>query len=134
MELPNKDNYQTPFYQAKGENLQLIVTIFENGFFISLSSLGAPKLGTVALCLPIDPTIGISRERKFSGTSLDRRGITTTTVIGSRNEIFAKALAEKAVMKTKKIVYLSVNYDDNNNELFTESLQLLEEFLQTVQL
>ena len=126
------DKKEALFYQKESENLQIIAVILENGLQINFSPVGKPLLGTVAVSLPVD-SIGLSRERKTSKTDF-RRGLTTSNVIGSRNEIFAKALAEKAVIKTGKIVYLSVNFEENNEELYIEAKNLLEEFLQTLQL
>lgn len=124
---------ETIFYHKESENLEIIVVVFENGFQITFFPIGKPKLGTIAVSIPVD-NVGLSRERKMTEIDMKRRGLTTANVIGTRNEIFAKALAEKAVIKTGKIVYLSVNFEENNNDLFIESMKLLEDFLQTLKL
>ena len=64
--------------------------------------------------------------------SIDRRGITTATVIGSRNEIITKALAEKITLSTNSLVYLSLNFQENNEELLNESMKLVENFIKEV--
>ena len=105
-----EDNTTTPypFFFQEGEQLQLIATDFNNGLFIAISELGANKLGTMALSLPIDTSLGISAERRRDDSQ--RRGLTSATVIGSRNEIYTKALAEKVAIATKKMIYLSTNF------------------------
>ncbi len=118
-----------PFYFQEGENLQIIATDFENGIFISISHLGANKLGTTALSLPIDTSLGLSSERSYSDSPTGRRGLTSATVIGSRNEIYTKALAEKVVRAISKIVYLSTNFKEQNESLFTEAITLVDDLL-----
>ena len=99
----NEIGIEYPFYFREGENLQIIATDFENGIFIAISHIGANKLGTTALSLPVDTSLGLSSERRYSDTPSGRRGLTSATVIGSRNEIYTKALAEKVAIATVKL-------------------------------
>jgi hypothetical protein len=115
------------------DNLQLIGLAFQNGYFIAISEKNDMKLGTTAISLPISSDIGPG---KALGTkekiSLDRREITTATVIGSRNEIITKALAEKITSSTNSLVYLSLNFQENNEELFNEAMKLVENFIKKI--
>jgi len=117
-----------PFYFQEGEELQIIATDFENGIFVAISQRGANKLGTTALSLPVDPSLGISSDRRYSDGP-KRRGLSSATVIGSRNEIYTKALAEKVAIATDKIVYLSTNFRENSESLFSEASTLVEALL-----
>lgn len=125
----NKGGIEHPFYFREGENLQIIATDFENGVFIAISQAGTNKLGTTALSLPVDPSLGLSSERRHSDMPTGRRGLTSATVIGSRNEIYTKALAEKVAVATSKIVYLSTNFTENSENLFTEASTLVDDLL-----
>ena len=122
---------------SSSDNLQLIAIAFENGFFIALSPKESLKLGTMSLCLPSAPFSGGRENLNLSAvvsqqTKLPRKKLTTATVLGARNELFAKALAEKVTRATAKMVYLSVNFEEDNSALFTEAMQLLEEWLEEV--
>ncbi|NHJ87053.1 MAG: hypothetical protein FK734_16440 [Asgard group archaeon] len=119
---------ELPFYQDYSENLQLVAMKFLNGYFIAISDKNDLKLGTTAVSLPMTKGLGIKHSLQDEHPIRDR-GVTSATVIGSRNELFAKALVEKAVINTGLIVYLSVNFQENNQELYIESLKLLEKFL-----
>lgn len=120
-------NTANEIIKEKSENLVLLGIKFENGYFISISKKDSHKIGTTAITLPFDrnqnPTGDSSPQLKINR---QRRALTTATVLGTRNELFAKALAEKLVYATNKIVYLSVFFDENDEELFKESLSLIE--------
>lgn len=119
-------------FKVQSDNLQLIALKFINGFFIAICEKASLKLGTTAISLPFSSDFE-KKEQKMRTLDLhatDRKGITTTTIIGTRNEIFAKALAEKIVQNTSQLVYLTVNYPEKKEELFTEALKLVEKFLQ----
>jgi hypothetical protein len=120
---------ETPFFTAETTNLQLAAIIYQNGLFVSISKNETLLLGTMALSLPVSQTIGISRRRE---ESFDRRGLTTATVIGSRNEIYAKALAEKLTVNTGNMVYLSLNFKENDENLYGEAIELVDSLLQYI--
>lgn len=124
-----EERVEYPFYFREGENLQIIATDFENGIFIAISHTGANKLGTTALSLPVDTSLGLSKERRHSDAPTGRRGLTSATVIGSRNEIYTQALAEKVALATAKIVYLSTNFKEQSESLFTEAITLVDDLL-----
>lgn len=128
-DVKNEKGIKHPFYFREGENLQIIATDFENGIFIAISHAGANKLGTTALSLPVDTHLGLSSEKGYSDTPIGRRGLTSATVIGSRNEIYTKALAEKVAIATRKIVYLSTNFKEQSENLFTEAITLVDDLL-----
>jgi hypothetical protein len=115
------------------DNLQLIGLAFQNGYFIAISEKNDMKLGSTAISLPIssdlEPRKTFEAKEKIS---LDRRGITTATVIGSRNSIITKALAEKITLSTNSLVYLSLNFQENNEELFNEAMKLVENFIKKI--
>lgn len=118
------------FIEFNSENLILVGIKFQNGYFISVSNKVAKKLGTTAISLPISQELeNITQDSSGNRSSLGRRGITTATVLGSRNELFAKALAEKLVILTNQLVYVTVNFDEDNHELFSEALQLIEKII-----
>jgi len=123
----NTTDGKSPFFTAENENLQLVAIIYQNGLFVSISKNEALLLGTTALSLPISNSIGISRSRKHD--TFDRKGLTTATVIGSRNEIYAKALAEKLTLRTGNMVYLSLNFKENEENLYGEAIELVDSLL-----
>jgi len=120
------------FREFQGEHLQLVALSFTNGYFLGISKKDELKLGTMALSLPFTSPVGrgTSHRKEKEGRRELRRGeLTTTTLLGSRNEAITKALAEKVVQMTNKLVYLSVNFPENDQELFVEALQLVDQFL-----
>ena len=119
------------YYEISSDNLVLIGLLFDNGCFIAISEKSNVKLGTTAVSLPMSPSLGTtdSPPAQKDRISLDRRGITTATVIGSRNEIYTKALAEKITLVTQGLVYLSLNFQEEKDEFFHEALKLADEFL-----
>ncbi|MEA2071751.1 MAG: hypothetical protein U9O98_10740 [Asgard group archaeon] len=128
--MSNKESKkQKQMHIIEGEKLQLIALKFTNGFFITICHLDEGKLGTMALSLPVTPLMGISRERKQK-TRSSKKGITSTTVIGSRNEVITKALAEKITLNSGKMVYLSTHFKDQDEEMTKEALNLLESYLE----
>ncbi len=132
-ENPNTNTHEDFLFKEQSENLQLVVLKFANGFFIAISERSALKLGTTAISLPFAPDLKERNQKQIIDFhTLDRRGITTSTIIGTRNELYTKALAEKIVQNTGQLVYLTVNYPENKDELFTEALQLVESFLRNL--
>jgi hypothetical protein len=121
----------TPFFMAENENLQLIAVIYQNGLFVSISKKETLLLGTTALSLPISENIGLSHSKR--NDSYSRKGLTTATVLGSRNEIYTKALAEKITIRTRKMVYLSLNFKENEENLYGEAIELVDSLLQHLQ-
>ena len=121
----------SPFFTAENENLQLVAVIYQNGLFVSISKNEALLLGTTALSLPISEDIGFSRAKKQD--TFDRKGLTTAIVLGSRNEIYTKALVEKITMRTGNMVYLSLNFKENEENLYGEAIELVESLLQYLQ-
>ena len=67
--------------------------------------------------------------KKSDKLIIDRKRLSTATVVGTRNDLYAKALAEKTVMQSGEMVYLSVNFQENNEELFLEAIDLINQFL-----
>jgi len=123
-------NIEEPYFQLESDNLCLVGIKFVNGFFLVISEKESLKLGTMAISLPTFP---IEREnetgRKSKRPIIDRKNLSTATVIGTRNELYTKALAEKIVSLTGEMVYLSVNFQENNEELFMEAIGLIDTFL-----
>ncbi|NHK31081.1 MAG: hypothetical protein FK730_06995 [Asgard group archaeon] len=116
-----------------GENLQLTALAFQNGYFVAISEKIDMKLGTTAISLPISTDLGTRQAPSAKEQiSFERKGITTATVIGSRNEIITRALAEKITLSTNSLVYLSVNFQENNEELFNEALMLVDSFIKKI--
>ena len=118
----------SPFFMAENENLQLLAVIYQNGLFVSISKNEALLLGTTAISLPMSENIGLSRAKKQDG--IERKELTTATVIGSRNEIYTKALAEKLTASTGNMVYLSLNFKENEENLYGEAIKLVESLLE----
>ncbi|MBD3189202.1 MAG: hypothetical protein GF308_01085 [Candidatus Heimdallarchaeota archaeon] len=133
----NEGEKKAIFSTFSSKHLELVGLTFENGFFISLFPKEEAKLGTMALSLPTEPLIGITRKaQKNTGgisirdRSVGRKGrLTTVTVLGSRNEVFAKAFSEKVTQITGKMVYLSINFEEEQQELYNEAMDLLDKFL-----
>jgi hypothetical protein len=123
MNIETKD----PYFKFTSENLVLMGLLFENGYFISISEKNKFRLGTTAISLPLDQTSDQGFDRPF-----DRRDITTASVIGSRNELYTKALAEKITIATQKLVYLSLNFQENNEELYMEAMKLIDDFVNEI--
>ena len=123
-------NIDEPYFQLESDNLCLVGIRFANGFFLVISEKESLKLGTMAISLPTFP---IERENETSKKSrrpiIDRKNLSTATVIGTRNELYTIALAEKIVSLTGEMVYLSVNFQENNEELFLEAIGLIDVFL-----
>ena len=123
-------NIEEPYFQLESDKLCLVGIRFANGFFLVISEKESLKLGTMAISLPTFP---IERENETSKKSrrpiIDRKNLSTATVIGTRNELYTKALAEKIVSLTGDMVYLSVNFQENNEELFLEAIGLIDTFL-----
>ncbi len=123
-------NIEEPYFQLESDNLCLVGISFVNGLFLVISEKDSLKLGTMAISLP---TIPKERENETNKKSrrpiIDRRNLSTATVIGTRNELYTTALAEKIVSLTGEMVYLSVNFQENNEELFMEAIGLIETFL-----
>ena len=123
-------NIEEPYFQLESDNLCLVGIRFANGFFLVISERESLKLGTMAISLPTFP---IERENETSKKSrrpiINRKNLSTATVIGTRNELYTKALAEKIVSLTGEMVYLSVNFQENNEELFLEAIGLIDVFL-----
>ncbi len=130
----DKENSENPFFQLKNDNLNLVGIKFTNGYFLVISEKESLKLGTMAISLPITP-IKDDRDssKRISQPILDRRNLSTATIIGTRNELYTKALAERFVSITGKMIYLSVNFQENNEELFLEALKLIEKFLKEIE-
>jgi len=124
------------FEELESENLRLVAISFSNGYFLGISKKEDLKLGTMAVSLPFTTHLSQSRSKQeeLKGSNLlSHKDLTTTTVLGSRNEVMTKALAEKVVFATGKLVYLSANFPENDQELFTEALRLVEQFLKSRQ-
>ncbi len=123
-----------PITKIESENLQLITMHFANGFFVSISEKDSLNLGTTAISLPSASTQQVSGTGfdKTTQPHIDRRELITATVIGSRNELYAKALAEKMVVGLGKMVYLSLYFQENNEDLFLESIKLIEQLLSKI--
>lgn len=123
-------NIEEPYFQLESNNLCLAGIRFVNGFFLVISEKESLKLGTMAISLPAFPK---ERENEASKKSrrpiIDRKNLSTATVIGTRNELYTTALAEKIVSLTGEMVYLSVNFQENNEELFMEAIGLIDTFL-----
>ncbi len=123
-------NIEEPYFQLESNNLCLAGIRFVNGFFLVISEKESLKLGTMAISLPTFPK---ERENEASKKSrrpiIDRKNLSTATVIGTRNELYTTALAEKIVSLTGEMVYLSVNFQENNEELFMEAIGLIDTFL-----
>jgi len=127
-----EDKTSNFFFKEESENLQIIALTFSNGLFIAISEKPEPKLGTTAISMPLSPEIhGKSPRELIDKNTFDRRGLTTATILGSRNEMYVKALAEKVVQSTQQLVYITANFPENNDEFFNEAIQLLDEFLKT---
>ncbi|MCK5159619.1 MAG: hypothetical protein KAR08_10705 [Candidatus Heimdallarchaeota archaeon] len=131
MEDQNKEkNIEEPYFQLESNNLYLVGIRFANGFFLVISEKESLKLGTMAISLP---TLPKERENETNKTTrrpiIDRKNLSTATVIGTRNELYTKALAEKIVSLTGEMVYLSVNFQENNEELFMEAIGLIDTYL-----
>ncbi len=123
-----------PITKIESENLQLIAIHFTNGFFVSISEKDSLNLGTTAISLPtasVQQGSGTGFD-KITQPRIDRRELMSATVIGSRNELYAKALAEKIVVGQGKMVYLSVYFQENNEDLFLESIKLIEQLLSKI--
>ncbi|NHJ38733.1 MAG: hypothetical protein FK731_01780 [Asgard group archaeon] len=112
-------NSKKNIFEFTSNNLELIGIVFENGYFVTIFEKKSMKLGTIALSLP-------------SPTNIKIKDITTATVIGSRNELITKALAEKITRTTNNLVYLSLNFQENNEDLFKEALKLVERFIEEI--
>ncbi|NHJ48463.1 MAG: hypothetical protein FK733_11825 [Asgard group archaeon] len=127
----NKSDDSDKYYEFSSDNLILLGLLFDNGCFIAVTEKSNFKLGTTAVSLPMSPSLSTTKSppSQMERTSLDRRGISTATVIGSRNEIYTKALSEKITLATEGLVYLSLNLQEEKEELFHEALKLVEEFL-----
>jgi hypothetical protein len=122
-------------HQMIGENLELLVIVYSNGLFISLSQKEKAKLGTTAISLPLSPELGLSRaKRTKSPLKRDRQRLTSDIVLGSRNDSITKALAEKVTLATGKMVYLSTNLPREDESMIKEALQLIEKMLETPEL
>ncbi|MHA1879860.1 MAG: hypothetical protein ACTSYG_05640 [Candidatus Heimdallarchaeota archaeon] len=124
------------FEELESENLRLVAISFSNGYFLAISKKEDLILGTMAVSLPFTTHLSQSRSKQeeLKGSNLlSHKDLTTTTVLGSRNEVMTKALAEKVVFATGKLVYLSANFPENDQELFTEALRLVEQFLKSRQ-
>lgn len=123
-------NIEEPYFQLESNNLCLAGIRFVNGFFLVISEKESLKLGTMAISLPTFPK---ERENEASKKTrrpiIDRKNLSTATVIGTRNELYTTALAEKIVSLTGEMVYLSVNFQENNEELFMEAIGLIDAFL-----
>ncbi|HUT81571.1 MAG TPA: hypothetical protein VMZ29_10250 [Candidatus Bathyarchaeia archaeon] len=132
--ISNNNSDDDFLFKEQSDNLQLIALKFVNGFFITICEKTSLKLGTTAISLPYSPDFERKDQnmRVIDSHILDRRGITTTTILGSRNELFAKALAEKVVQNTSQLVYLTLNYPEKNEELFVEAIKLVEKFIQSL--
>ena len=118
-------NQDLPITVINGENLHLLAIQFDNGFFVTISDKESFNLGTTALSLPSTT----SDESQTPKPQIDRKKLITATVIGSRNELYAKALAEKIVVGQGKMVYLSVYFQENNEDLFIEAIKLVDQLL-----
>ena len=129
-EQTKEKNIEEPYFQLESNNLCLAGIRFVNGFFLVISEKESLKLGTMAISLPTFPK---ERENEASKKSrrpiIDRKNLSTATVIGTRNELYTTALAEKIVSLTGEMVYLSVNFQENNEELFMEAIGLIDTFL-----
>jgi len=123
-------NIEEPYLQLESDNLCLVGIRFANGFFLVISEKESLKLGTMAISLPTFPKERENKSSKKSRQSIiDRKNLSTATVIGTRNELYTKALAEKIVSFTGEMVYLSVNFQENNEKLFLEAIGLIDKFL-----
>ena len=122
MDDQSNNKNETPFFLIKGDKLQILATEFENGLMVAISEKDKNKLGTMALSVPMESKTGIP----------DRRGLTSTTIFGTRNEITTKALAEKITQRLQKIVYFSMNIKENDEELFNEALLLVESLFESI--
>lgn len=129
----NESDIKKHLIEYTSENLQLLGITFQNGYFVAIYEKKNMKLGTTALSLPVTTnteskhTISVNEKIPFN-----RKGITTATVIGSRNEIITKALAEKITLSTNGLVYLSVNFQEDNKEFFNEAMKLVEKFIEKI--
>jgi hypothetical protein len=127
-------NNANPFFHLESENLSLVGIRFINGFFLVISEKESLKLGTMAISLPAFPKERIRESPSQSNQPIiDRKNLSTATVIGTRNELYTKALAERIVSITGEMTYLSVNFKENNEELFLEAIGLLDEFLKEIE-
>ena len=118
------DNTKQPFFIIDGDELTLNAMQLENGLFIAIYQQEKARMGTVALCVPMTKSLVEAK--------LEKRRITSTTVFGSRNEIYAKALAEKVTINTGMINYLSINFQDKEEKHFTEAIQLIEKLIDEI--
>lgn len=133
----NEEKEKSLFSTFSSKHLELAGLSFENGYFISIFPKEDSKLGTMALCLPTEPLMGVTKqaqkgvqETSIRDRSVRRKGrLTTVTVLGTRNEVFAKAFSEKVTQITGKMVYLSVNFEEDQQELYNEAMDLLDKFL-----
>ena len=123
------------FFSIQSDNLQLVAIRFQNGFFIAICENERLKLGTTAISLPnIFDNENIEKNTSGKDGFLPgKERLISATVIGSRNELFAKALAEKATRKINTIVYLSIFFKENNQELFTEAISLIDDFIKEIE-
>jgi hypothetical protein len=123
-----------PCKLIKGEQLHLLYVTFKNGYFFSLYPKNEPKLGTMSLTLPIIPQLGLTRETRkmLESPTGSKKGVNTVTVLGSRNELFVKAMSEKLSLATQGMIYFSLNFEENNEELYREGLTLIDRFLADV--
>jgi hypothetical protein len=125
-----EEDNNNPFFLIEGENLDLVGIRFANGFFLVISEKESLKLGTMAISLPAYLKERESKSnKKIRQPIIDRKDLSTATVIGTRNELYTKALAERIVSLTGEMTYLSVNFQENNEELFLEAIALLDDLL-----
>ena len=94
--------------------LTVFLTELENGILIIISDTRA-RIGTVA--------IGISSQLVESRTNTSSIPI----VFGIRNELLARAIAERVAHQCQKIVIASVYLKDESSELAQRALQSAEE-------
>jgi hypothetical protein len=111
-------NPKIEWYSWKEKNqkapLMAFITELENGILIIISDTGA-RIGTIA--------IGTS-------TQLIESRINTSSipiVFGIRNELLARAVAERVAHQCQKIVIASVYLKDESSELAQRALQCGEE-------
>lgn len=127
-------NNENPFFYLEGENLSLVGIRFVNGFFLVISDKESLKLGTMAISLPAFPKERTSDSPTTSTQPrIERKNLSTATVVGTRNELYTKALAERIVSLTGEMTYLSVNFQENNEERYLEAIGLLDEFLKEIE-
>jgi len=130
-----EENSENPFFQLESDNLSLVGIKFTNGYFLVISEKESLKLGTTAISLPIHSfEQEVDSSKKTTKPIIDRKKLSTATIIGTRNELYTKALAERFVSLTGKMIYLSVNFQENNEELFLEAIKLIEKFQKEINL